>query len=108
MLTPRFHVASRVDGTWQVLNGDRPIGSPRESMIDALGYMHRLAGRYPQGTVLPAGPPAKRRRRGGPYRFSWDDGSMIVPETDLAAAKRALCRQLGRKRLPRGTVVEYV
>lgn len=69
---------------------------------EAVAYLARLEERYPEGGAWLTTQRALRTR-GGPWRYTYDDGETEVIHTErLTDAKSVLRHRLRRKTLPAG------
>lgn len=94
------------DGYVVTFRGKPPFPmAPRETRLEARGYMERLQGRYPDDSVLMLwGVSGSTRQRGGPWRYVLANGEEgVIQESRLEDAKAVLRHRLHRKTLPRGT-----
>lgn len=98
----------KVDGGYVVtFRGKVPYPMPpKETRLEARGYMERLQHRYPEDSVLILwGTSGSKRQRGGPWRYVLANGEEgVIHESRLDDAKSVLRHRLHRKTLPRGTV----
>lgn len=90
---------------WRVLyDGDPWPMTPKDTREEAEAYAGRLAERYPHDSArILMDTEGTERTRGGPWRWTLENGETgLIHTSRLADAKAVLRHKMRRKRLPNG------
>ena len=103
MTRPPAWTVTQTDGGFVIGWGSKPWGMEPRGKDWCLAYVERLKERYPEGGAWLVDGQATARTRGGPWRYTYDDGETEVIHTSrLDDAKSVLRHRLRRKTLPAG------
>lgn len=91
------------DGEYEVTWNGKGWGMEPRSAEECAAYAERLKERYPEGGQWLVDGVSSQRVRGGPWRYTYEDGETKVIHTGrLEDAKATLRHRLRRKTLPAG------
>lgn len=92
-----------VEGGHVVTWGGQVWGMEPRTLEECKAYVARLEERYPEGGQWLVDGVSSQRVRGGPWRYTYEDGETKVIHTGrLEDAKATLRHRLRRKTLPAG------